>query len=501
MPCPPSWLNCPFGPAGLTQKLILSPPTVGIDGAEGAWLHLFEAQRQHTVRHSRGDGLAGDEKALAHPSEKSDTVRGSHRKGFMREGRPVGDLFAGSLRVLLWSGLSVILSACLAIPAEAAPKRHSSDDRPFRAFVASLWPLAAERGVSRQTFDRAFEGVAFDRKVVANASRQAEFILPVWDYVDAAVSPARVDRGRAKAKADEAWLTKATGTFGVDAGILMGVWGLETDFGQFAGSDKVIQALASLAFVQFRGDYFREELLAALVILQEGVIQPSAMRGSWAGAMGQTQFMPSSFLAFAVDFEGRGRRDIWTSEADAIGSTANFLAYHGWKVGLPWGFEVRLPTRFALTDADSSKRAPFADFAARGVLRADGGPLPEGGEGRLLIPAGLRGPVFLITSNFEVVKTYNDSTSYALAVALLGDAIEGGARLVAAWPKSVRSLDQNQVRRLQARLKQMGYDPGAIDGMVGDSLRSAVRAYQQGHGLTPDGYADPGLFGRIDQAK
>ena len=225
------------------------------------------------------------------------------------------------------------------------------------------------------------------------------------------------------------------------------------------------------------------------------------MRGSWAGAMGETQFMPSSFLAFAVDFDERGRRDIWTSEADAIGSTANFLAYHGWKAGLPWGFEVRLPPGFALSDADSSKLSPFADFAARGVLRADGRPLPEKGEGRLLIPAGLRGPVFLITSNFEVIKTYNAATSYALAVALLGDAIVGGTGLVAAWPQTERPLGQDQVRRLQTRLKQMGYDPGAIDGMVGDSFRAAVRAYQAGHGITPDGYADLELFRRIDRGQ
>ncbi len=409
------------------------------------------------------------------------------------------DCLNGGLRTLFRAGFGLILSGLLALPAAAAPGPSSPGDASFQAFVASLWPLAAERGVSRQTFSRAFAGVTFDRNVVVNANRQAEFSQPLRDYIASAVSPARIERGRAKSKADQAWLVRATQTYGVDAGVIMGIWGVETDFGQITGSDNVIRALASLAYVRFRGDYFRDEVLAALVILQEGEIEPQAMRGSWAGAMGETQFMPSSFLVFAVDFEGHGRRDIWTSEADAIGSTANFLAGNGWRAGLPWGFEVRLPAGYKLTDADSAQRAPFADFAARGVRRADGTALPEKGEGRLLIPAGLRGPIFLITSNFEVIKAYNASTSYALAVALLGDGIEGGRGVIADWPKTDRPLGQDQVRKLQARLKELGYDPGAVDGMVGDSLRSAIRAYQARHGLAPDGYADLALLRRIDR--
>ena len=196
----------------------------------------------------------------------------------------------------------------------------------------------------------------------------------------------------------------------------------------FPGSNNVIQSLASLAYVHFQGDYFRDELLSALVILEEGDIAPSLMRGSWAGAMGQTQFMPSSYLAYAIALERHSQRDIWTSEADAIGSTANYLAKHGWTAGLPWGFEVRLPPKFALKAANSSSPAPFSAFAARGVTRADGSPLPEVGEGRLLILAGLDGPVFLITSNFDVIKSYNNSTAYALSVGLLGDAVKGGRR-------------------------------------------------------------------------
>ena len=232
--------------------------------------------------------------------------------------------------------------------------------------------------------------------------------------------------------------------------MILGVWGLETDFGDFPGSNNVIQSLASLAYVHFQGDYFRDELLSALVMLEEGDIAPSLMRGSWAGAMGQTQFMPSSYLAYAVAFERHAQRDIWTSEADAIGSTANYLAKHGWTNGLPWGFEVRLPAKFALKAADSSSPAPFSSFAARGVTRADGSPLPESGEGRLLILAGLDGPVFLVTSNFDVIKSYNNSTAYALSVGLLGDAVKGGAGLVARWPAHDRPLTAAQIQSLRS---------------------------------------------------
>ena len=315
---------------------------------------------------------------------------------------------------------------------------------------------------------------------------------PIWDYVASAVTPDRIERGRDKARSESLWLARAKEAFGVDDAVLLGVWGLETDFGGFPGSNNVIQSLASLAYVHFQGDYFRDELLSALVILEEGDIAPSLMRGSWAGAMGQTQFMPSSYLAYAIALERHSQRDIWTSEADAIGSTANYLAKHGWTAGLPWGFEVRLPPKFALKAADSSSPAPFSAFAARGVTRADGSPLPEAGEGRLLILAGLDGPVFLVTSNFDVIKSYNNSTAYALSVGLLGDAVKGGAGLAAQWPIHDRPLTAAQIQSLQVKLRRMGYDVGEIDGRSGDALRSAVRAYQEQNGLKPDGYARSG---------
>jgi membrane-bound lytic murein transglycosylase B len=392
-------------------------------------------------------------------------------------------------------GLCGVAFSASAASGETAARSHRAT---FREFIDALWPLAEERGISRATFDRAFAGVSFDPQVAAIAESQPEFARPIWDYVASAVSADRVERGRARARSESLWLAKAKETFGVDDAVILGIWGLETGFGDFLGSNNVFQALASLAYVRLRGDYFRDELLAALVILEEGDVAPSVMRGSWAGATGQTQFMPSSYLAYAVAFERHDRRDIWTSEADAIGSTANYLAKHGWTKGLPWGFEVHLPAKFILTTADSSAPAPFSSFAARGVERADGSPWPESGEGRLLILAGLNGPVFLITSNFDVIKAYNNSTAYALSVGLLGDAVKGGPGPVAQWPSHDRPLTVAQIQRLQVKLKQMGYDVGEIDGKNGDALRSAVRAYQVRNGLAPDGYANMSLFKRVN---
>ncbi len=405
-----------------------------------------------------------------------------------------------------WAWLAKLLAAVLALAVAAAlafhpaPSRAAADESSqaeFDKFVADLWPLAQARGVSRSTFEAAFAGVTFDPGIVAHTTAQAEFVRPIWRYLASAVTKARIERGRAKAAEERAWLAKAETTYGVDRSVVMGIWGMETEFGAFQGSDYVIRALASLAFVHYSGDYFRDELIAALVILQEGDIEARDMRGSWAGAMGQTQFMPSSFTDYAVDFEGHGRRDIWRSAPDAIGSTANYLAKHGWIADAPWGFEARLPAKFKLTDADSSRFAPFASFAARGVVRADGHPLPRSGEAELLIPAGLRGPVFLVTANFKTIKTYNNSTAYALGVALLGDAIMGRGGLRARWPVRDPQLGERDVREMQTRLRDLSYDVGEVDGRVGETLRAALRAYQESIGAPPDGYPTPALLRRM----
>jgi lytic murein transglycosylase len=409
---------------------------------------------------------------------------------------------AGSVSIPAFGGLARWFAALLLcfVAMAAAPafaKVEKKEERAFRAFIERLWPEAEAHGVSRTTFNRAFRGVTFDPKIIALTERQAEIVKPIWSYIIAAVSAERVAKGQDKADAYKAWLAKAEDKYGVDPATIVGIWGLETDFGGFVGADNVIRSLATLAYARFRGDYFKDELIAALEILEEGDVAPGQMKGSWAGAMGQTQFMPSSFLKYAVDFEGHGKRDIWTSAPDAIGSTANYLKEHGWRAGEPWGFEVVLPPDFALSAADALNYAPFRAFAARGVKRADGKPLPDTGEAQLLIPAGLGGPIFLVTPNFKVIKSYNNSTSYALAVALLGDRAMGAGELLGAWPVHDRGLTLAQARDMQIRLKKMGYDVGKIDGRFGETGQTALRAYQERNGLTPDGYPTLALLERL----
>jgi membrane-bound lytic murein transglycosylase B len=399
-------------------------------------------------------------------------------------------------RLCLAALISLAVAAFIVAPA-FAKIAAKSENKAFRAFIESLWPDAKAHGVSHATFERAFAGVTYDPKVIAKTQKQAEFVKPVWDYLAGAVSPARVERGSDMIDDYADWFTKAQHEYGVDASTVLGIWGLETDFGGFAGSDNVIRSLATLAYAHFRGDYFRDELIAALEILEEGDISAAKMKGSWAGAMGQTQFMPSSFREFAVDFEGHGRRDIWSSAPDAIGSTANYLNKHGWRAGEPWGFEVKLPEGFSLSAADCGRFASMESFTQRGVTRADGAPMPHSGEAQLLILAGLKGPVFLVTPNFKVIKSYNNSTSYALAVALLGDRAMGGDGLYAAWPVRERGLTLAQARDMQTRLKKMGYNVGEIDGKFGETGQSALRAYQERKGLIPDGYPTLALLSRL----
>ena len=401
-------------------------------------------------------------------------------------------------RFALGLGALAFAPPALAAPKKREPAGKSGD---FAKFVDSIWPLAEKAGVSRETFDAAFHGVSYDPKIVANTEGQAEFVKPVWQYLASAVSTRRIEAGRAKYEEQRSWLDKAQRDFGVDAAVIMGIWGIETEFGAFCGGDYVIRALASLSLSDYQPEYFRSELVAALTILEDGDIEPKQMLGSWAGAMGQTQFMPSSYRKYAVDFDGDGKRDIWHSSADAIGSTANYLAEHGWKRSQPWGYEVALPEGFELTAADSNVSSSINAFARRGVTCADGRQLPLFGDGHLMILAGLAGPIFLVTENFATIKTYNDSTSYALAVALLGDAIVNATTLQSEWPVHDKQLTSSQVKELQTQLEKIGYDVGDIDGRPGDGFRATLRRYQEKVGEAPDGYATPALLKRISGAR
>ncbi len=393
-----------------------------------------------------------------------------------------------------------ILLASLA--AAGGPGLADENENPahFSEYIQSLWPAAQAEGVTRFTFDSAFKDVHLDHEITANTDRQAEFVKPIWVYLSSAVSAIRIHSGKLRFADVRNWLVKARNVFGADSAVVMGIWGLETDFGSFSGNIYVINALANLAFIHYRGDYFRDELLAALKILQAGDINPRSMRGSWAGAMGQPQFMPSSYLDYAVDFDGHGRRDIWSDAPDAIGSIANYFEKHGWLRDLPWGCEVTLPRNFHLSSSDFLPAASFQSFVRRGVKTGAGHVIPPNTPVRLLMPTGLKGPVFLVTSNFDVIKAYNNSTSYALGVALLGDAILGRSFLQAKWPVNDHFFNADEVRELQSLLKKKAMDVGSIDGVPGAKLEVAVRAYQASVGLSPDGYPTLSLLRALKES-
>jgi lytic murein transglycosylase len=367
----------------------------------------------------------------------------------------------------------------------------------FDGFLKTLWPLAQARGISRKTFDLAFQGVVPDPSIVALTRKQSEFVAPIWSYLNSAVGGARISRGRDMLAAHAGVLAQAESRYGVPKEIILGIWGMETNYGSFKGDKDVIRSLATLANIRYRGDFFRDELLTALELIEKGYAERGELRGSWAGAMGHTQFMPSSYMKYAVDQTGDGHADIWTSTSDAIASTANYLKSFGWVPGLPWGIEVVVPEGFD----HNLYRAGFASFRSAGLRRADGGSLPSSGEARLFYPAGHTGPALLLTANFDVIKKYNSSDAYALAVGHLGDRIVGRPALQGEWPVKAPRLDMKGVTDLQHRLKRLGLYSHDADGRIGTGTRDAVRQYQQRAGLLADGWPTPALLARMKAAR
>ncbi|HEV2558135.1 MAG TPA: lytic murein transglycosylase [Microvirga sp.] len=371
-----------------------------------------------------------------------------------------------------------------------AASAQSQSAAEFRRFVEGLWPEAQAAGVSRATFDDAFRGVTPDPRVVALTKKQSEFVRPIWDYINGAISNDRLERGRQLAAQWSDTLDAVERTYGVPRAVVLGVWGMETNFGSFTGSMYAVQSLATLAFTGYRADFFRKELITALQILEQDHIDRAVMLGSWAGAMGQTQFMPSSFMKFAVDGNRDGQRDIWRSVPDALASTANYLRQQGWEPGLPWGFEVDLPEGFDFRNL----RQGFPSWAGLGLRRVDGRPMPRSGEATLFLPGGANGPAFLVTANYDVIKTYNSSDAYAMGVAHLGDRLMGGRPFQGAWPVNEPQLDRDQRVEIQRRLAALGHYEGETDGKLGSKTRAAVRAFQLQRGLVADGYANAAML-------
>ena len=386
-------------------------------------------------------------------------------------------------------------AAPLAAPATVAPLTVDNlDIQPTQTFAewqAGFRVEALNAGIRAELFDRAFAGITPDMSVIKADRSQPEFSRPVWEYLDGAVSPLRVRKGQALLTQYADTLQKIEQRYGVDRQALVAVWGMESNFGDFQGNKSVIRSLATLAYEGRRPAFANSQLIAALQILQQGDIQPEKMLGSWAGAMGQTQFIPTTYNTHAVDFDGDGRRDIWNSPADALASTAHYLQSSGWQKGQPWGFEVRLADNFDYSLADGAIRKSVAEWAKLGLKLPKGSNLPAGTEhlsAALLLPAGYRGPAFLILDNFRAVLKYNNSSSYALAVNLLSERFTGAGLISGAWPKDDLPLSRSERIELQNLLSARNYDAGTADGIIGANTRKAIRSAQQSFGWPADGY-------------
>jgi len=362
----------------------------------------------------------------------------------------------------------------------------------FASFLQGLWPKAEAAGVSRETFEAAVSGLAPEMGVLAEPKAQAEFTVSIPAYLAGAVTNSRVARGRAVAAELAGPLRAVESRTGVPAKIMTAILGVESNFGAATGGADVLRVLATLAWKGHRRETFIDEFVAALVMLQRGVPR-ARLRGSWAGAMGQPQFMPSAYLKFAESYSGAGAADIWSSRADALASIGSFLSKSGWTAALPWAVEVRLPDGFdyAAFDLDLSQ------WRALGVTGADGGALPASGAASLYLPAGANGPAFLISDNFEVIRQYNTSDAYAMSVGVLADRIAGRETPLVPWPK-VAPLSTADVKAMQELLAQRGLYRGTIDGKLGRAARNAVHAYQLAEGIQPaDGFATKAVLARL----
>ena len=371
---------------------------------------------------------------------------------------------------------------------DMAPQALARDEANFSRCIASLGPLAQQRGVSAAGFNRLTAGMTPDMSIMAKLETQPEFTRSTGDYVQMLVADSRIAKGR-EAMAENRAVFDAVGrTYGVDPYVVAAIWGIETNYGAARGSYSVLNATGTLACVGRRQAYFRDEFIAALQIVDRGDIPESHLRGSWAGAFGLTQFMPTAFQRDAVDFDGDGHRNIVDSVADAMASTANKLRRGGWVAGKSWGYEVVLPRGFNYLLADKSVKKPLAEWAALGIRRPEGRAFSRGADtAYLLLPAGAKGPAFLMTENFKAILSYNPADSYALAIGHLADRLRGGDAFVQQWPTDQKPLSRAERVELQQRLASRGYDVGTTDGVLGQKTRVAVRDFQMRAGLLPDG--------------
>lgn len=395
----------------------------------------------------------------------------------------------------------VLPMACMAPqPGFAEPPPNAALDGQgtnFQGFLHSLWPLAEARGVRRETFDSALAGLEPDPAAPRPSTQQAEFDKLLKTYLAEAVTARRIAQGKALLRQWGDVLASIETRFGVPREILVAAYGIETDYGKAAGGKDIIRSLATLTFTRSDRAFFQDELIAALVILDKGAAPREKLKGSWAGAMGGPQFLPSAYLRYAVGFDGSGFADIWDKPQDILASIASFLRASGWKPGLPWGLEVALPRSYDF----AFLRNGFRTFSERGVTSADGAQLPAHGEATLFLPSGARGPAFLLSENYWVLKAYNNADSYALSLGHLADRIKGASAVRARWPEPEPMLSRGEKAEIQQLLAGRGFYTGTIDGRFGQASRDAIHAFQRSVAAHPaDGHGSPDVLRRLRES-
>jgi lytic murein transglycosylase len=382
--------------------------------------------------------------------------------------------------VMMRNFFFMLALSCLAVPSAQADE--------FRSCLAQVRAQAIDKGITPETFDAATASLQPDPSVLEAMQYQPEFKTPIWDYLAGLVDDQRVADGRARLEEWASVLTAAEAKFNVDRHTIVAVWGVESDFGRLMGTRPLLRSLSTVSCFGSRQRFFRSELIATLKIVQSGDFTSEALVGSWAGAFGQTQFMPSTFLRLAIDFDSDGRRDIVGSVPDALASTANYLRRAGWMQGKPWGYEVRLPAGYNGPSGRRQKQT-LAHWATLGITHIDGKPVEGPGRAGLLLPAGVKGPAFLVFRNFDAIYSYNAAESYALAIAHLSDRLRGAAAFSTPWPTDDRGLSRAERRDVQQLLIDRGFDIGAVDGMIGAQTRAAIREFQTSIGMSADGRA------------
>ena len=370
--------------------------------------------------------------------------------------------------------------------------RQSSSS--FQQCLVNLKPQALAKGVSPSTYDRYTQNLTPDYSVIEKLNYQPEFSTAIWDYLSALVDDERVQLGQQKIAQHRDVLNRVSARYGVPVETIVAVWGVESNYGDISGKHPLLQALGTLSCEGRRQSYFRGEFFTTMKLLQRGDVREEQLKGSWAGAFGHTQFMPSTYDELAVDFDGDGRRDLVGSIPDALASTANFLNKRGWQTGQPWGFEVKLPEDVSVSGESRRSKKSLSHWMSRGVVRADGSPLIQGNlsassSAGLMAPAGQNGPVFLVFKNFDAIYSYNAAESYALAIAHLSDRLKGQGSFVKSWPTPDPGTSRAERREIQKFLLSRGYDIGEVDGLIGEKSRQAIKQEQMRLGLEPTGRA------------